>query len=128
MSDSTENHSGKWVPIRKTQGELAAEVIASQLRAESIPTRVWQEGVGGALGIECGTVGNRFLDGSRRIRRRSPADYRSGGRADVSDEADDDGVECPHCGVLLELNDTELNQGWYICAECHQKANIVFEG
>ncbi len=128
MSDSTENHSGKWVPIRKTQGELAAEVIASQLRAESIPTRVWQEGVGGALGLSVGPLGTAFLMVPEEFAAEARLIIGPEGELDVSDEADDDGVECPHCGVLLELNDTELNQGWYICAECHQKANIVFEG
>jgi uncharacterized protein YbaR (Trm112 family) len=34
-------------------------------------------------------------------------------------------VDCPHCGVALELDAQELSQGWYVCPDCRRAALIL---
>ena len=34
-------------------------------------------------------------------------------------------VDCPHCGTLLLLDAAELQQGWYLCPDCHRTALIL---
>ncbi len=46
---------------------------------------------------------------------------------DLEPELTGEEVECPYCGVTLELDEKELEQGWFICPECDKETNIVFE-
>lgn len=33
-------------------------------------------------------------------------------------------VDCPYCGTALELDTTEVKQGWYVCVECGKTVTI----
>ncbi len=44
-------HEANWMPAAKVQGEIAGEVLASNLRAANIPVQVVQESVGSAFGF-----------------------------------------------------------------------------
>ena len=46
---------------------------------------------------------------------------------DLEPELTGEEVECPYCGVTLELDEQEIEQGWFTCPECEQETNIVFE-
>ncbi len=42
-----------------------------------------------------------------------------------SDDTDPDAtVICPACGVSLDLDTQEIEQGWYICPECEQTSQV----
>ncbi|PID85489.1 MAG: hypothetical protein CSA11_00695 [Chloroflexi bacterium] len=117
------NQEMKWVPAAKVQGELVAEVLASQLRAADIPVTVWQESVGNTLGINIGPLGT--------VRVMVPEEYLEQAQAlldlePVLKPARED-VVCPYCGVELELDASDLAQGWFTCPECDEETNIVFE-
>ncbi len=117
------NQEMKWVPAAKVQGELSAEVLASQLRAADIPVTVWQESVGNTFGISIGPLGTvsvmvpeEYLEQAQEL-----LDLES-----VLDPVHED-VVCPYCGVELELDANDLKQGWFTCPECDEETNIVFE-
>lgn len=47
----------QWEEVAQTAGLLQATIIAGRLEAEGIPTRVWQEGAGQAIGLTVGVLG-----------------------------------------------------------------------
>jgi hypothetical protein len=47
----------RWHTIARTAGLLPAQILAGRLESEGIPTRVWQEGAGRALGLTVGMLG-----------------------------------------------------------------------
>jgi hypothetical protein len=51
------NKEGQWQTVAQTAGLLPAQIIGGRLEAEGIPTRVWQEGAGRALGLTVGMLG-----------------------------------------------------------------------
>ena len=64
----------KWTKFWETSGSLSAEVIAGRLRAEGIPSWVWQQGAGAAMGLIYGPMGRGHvmvpedeLDHARRV-------------------------------------------------------------
>jgi len=46
-----------WVVVEKVAGELKAELLRGLLEAQGIPTRLVQEGVGRAVGLTVGPMG-----------------------------------------------------------------------
>ena len=63
-----------WAKFWETSGSLSAEVIAGRLRAEGIPTWVWQQGAGAAMGLTFGPMGRGHvmvpedqLENARRV-------------------------------------------------------------
>jgi len=46
-----------WVVVEKVAGELQAELMRGLLEAQGIPTRLVQEGVGRAVGLTVGPMG-----------------------------------------------------------------------
>jgi hypothetical protein len=126
MSDSPQEQPVKWVPVEETPGRIAAEMGASLLRAEGIPVEVWQEGVGNALGLSVGPLGTAYVMVPEEFLEEAQALL--GVNEEVEEESPyDDYVECPQCGTALELDETELEQGWFTCPECHEVVNIVYE-
>ena len=114
-------HEAKWVPAAKVQGEIAAEVLASNLRAAEIPVQIMQESVGSTFGFTVGPLGavtvlvpEAFLEQAKEL-------------LDLDPELTGEEVECPYCGITLELDEKELEQGWFTCPECDKETNIVFE-
>jgi len=110
-----------WLPVAKVQGEIAAEVLASHLRAADIPVYVLQESVGNTFGISVGALGmvsvmvpEAFFDQAKDL-------------LDLEPELTGEEVECPYCGVVLELDEKEFEQGWFTCSECNKETNLVFE-
>ena len=119
-SETSKPQQVKWVIAAKAEGNIVAEIMAGHLRAEEIPVQVWQEGIGDALGLSVGPLGTsrimvpeEYLEQAKEILEVEP-------ETNVLD------VECPYCGVELELDETELKQGWFACPECGEETNIVF--
>lgn len=110
-----------WIPAAKVQGEIAAEVLASNLRAADIPVQVIQESVGQSFGLTVGNLGT--------VSVMVPEEYLAQAKQllDLEPELSGQEVECPYCGVTLELDEQELEQGWFTCPECEEETNIVFE-
>jgi hypothetical protein len=110
-----------WVPAAKVQGEMSAEVLASHLRAAEIPVQIIQESVGQSFGISVGPLGV--------VSVMVPEEYLAQAKEllDLEPELTGEEVECPYCGVTLELDEKELEQGWFTCPECGEETNIVFE-
>jgi hypothetical protein len=46
-----------WIVVEKVAGELQAELLRGLLEAQGIPTRLVQEGVGRAVGLTVGPMG-----------------------------------------------------------------------
>ena len=114
-------HEANWVPAAKVQGEIAAEVLASNLRAAEIPVQIMQESVGSTFGFTVGPLGavsvlvpEAFLEQAKEL-------------LDLEPELTGEEVECPYCGITLELDEKEFEQGWFTCPECDKETNIVFE-
>lgn len=113
----------KWVSAAQAQGEIAAEVLASQLRAANIPVTVWQESVGTTFGFSVGPLGaanvmvpEAYLEQAQELLDLEP-----------TLEPAQEEVVCPYCGIELELDEKDLAQGWFTCPECDEETNIVFE-
>jgi hypothetical protein len=125
MKSTNDSEMGKqeviWVPAAKVQGEIVAEILASNLRAAEIPVQVIQESVGHSFGISIGPLGT--------VSVMVPEEYLEQAKEllDLDPELTGEEVECPYCGVILELDEQEIEQGWFTCPECEQKTNIVFE-
>ena len=114
-------HEANWMIAAKVQGEIAAEVLASNLRAADIPVQVVQESVGSTFGFTVGPLGavsvlvpEAYLEQAKEL-------------LDLDPELTGEEVECPYCGITLELDEMELEQGWFTCPECDKETNIVFE-
>lgn len=50
-----------WETVAEAPGFTAATIVAGRLRAEGIPTHVWQEGAGRAIGLTIGILGTGFV-------------------------------------------------------------------
>lgn len=50
-----------WETVAEAPGFAAATIVAGRLRAEGIPTHVWQEGAGRAIGLTIGILGTGFV-------------------------------------------------------------------
>ena len=112
-----------WAPAATVQGEIAAEVLASHLRAADIPVQVLQESVGHTFGFSVGPLSTASvmvpkaqLEQAQEILDLEP---------ELEPARED--VACPYCGVDLELDENDLAQGWFTCPECNKETNIVFE-
>ena len=125
MKTTNDSEIGKqdtiWLPAAKIQGEIAAEVLASNLRAADIPVQLLQESVGSAFGLTIGAMGTvtvmvpeAYLEQAKEL-------------LDLEPELTGEEVECPYCGVTLELDEQEMEQGWFSCPACDEKTNIVVE-
>jgi len=51
----------KWKVVAQMPGITPATIVAGRLRAEGVPTRVWQEGAGQALGLTVGLLGTGYV-------------------------------------------------------------------
>ncbi len=50
-----------WETVAEAPGFAAATIVAGRLQAEGIPTHVWQEGAGRAIGLTIGILGTGFV-------------------------------------------------------------------
>lgn len=51
----------KWEIVAQMPGITPATIVAGRLKAEGVPTRVWQEGAGQALGLTVGLLGTGYV-------------------------------------------------------------------
>ncbi len=99
----------RWVPVRTIVGQTKASLIAEYLISEGFQAWVRQEAFGRAMGLASGPSGCSYL----MVREK---DLNVVGP--ILEQLLDYVVSCPNCGTELELNVTEIEQGWFTCPEC----------
>lgn len=61
MASNSGGNEINWEIVAKAPGFAAATIVAGRLQAEGVPTRVWQEGAGQAIGLTIGILGTGFV-------------------------------------------------------------------
>ena len=69
----------RWEIVARMPGFAAATIVASRLKVEDIPVRVWQEAAGQALGLLVGSLGTGYV--------AVPETYTARARAILADAA-----------------------------------------
>ena len=110
----------EWVTVTETNGLITAEMLAERLKVADIPAFAVQESVGESFGLTVGPLST--------VSVKVPADRLEEARLllDVEEEpGEDDLVTCPNCESEILPDDTEWEQGWFICPECAER--VVLE-
>lgn len=103
----------QWSTVTETNGLAVAELLAERLKVADIPAVAIQESVGESFGLTVGPLSTVYV--------KVPADRLEEARQllDVEEEPDaDDIVTCPSCESEIVPDETEWEQGWFICPEC----------
>lgn len=90
-----------WVELTRTEGEMVAELMVQQLRGAGIPAYKWQEGVGGALGLNVGPLGTTHIlvDAARYAEARALLELDEEVEDDLSGWAEGAGAAPPEAGA-----------------------------
>jgi len=141
-----------WKELTITDGLTLAELLVNQLREADIPAYAWQQGAGVALGMTVGPLGRghvmvpeEFLAEAQDFLAATPIDGEGPDpdedddfddyddddeydeEYDDSDDYDEDDEyvsRCPHCGTIVDLDEEEVEKGWYECPRCGRRNRL----
>jgi DNA-directed RNA polymerase subunit RPC12/RpoP len=143
-----------WKEVATTDGIMLAELMASRLREADIPAYAWQQGAGVALGLMVGPLGEghvmvpeEMLSEAQDFLAATPIDAAGPDPDDddfdddfddVDEDYDEDDYDdyeeydeddeyvsrCPHCGTVVDLDEDEVERGWYECPRCGRRVRL----